>query len=42
MIALFLSSILSIALLVAKKAGKKTTIPFLPFITLGMGVVTFA
>jgi leader peptidase (prepilin peptidase)/N-methyltransferase len=42
MIALFLSSILSIALLVAKKAGKKTTIPFLPFITLGMGVMTFA
>lgn len=40
--AFFLSSIISIALMGFKKAGRKTKIPFVPFITVGMGVALIA
>ncbi len=41
-IALFSSGVISGALLIMKKAGKKTRIPFVPFITFGMGVMLLA
>ena len=41
-LAVFASGLFSIVLLVIRKAGKKTQIPFLPFMTLGMGVMLFA
>ncbi len=41
-IAFFISGIVSAILLVVKKAGKKFTIPFVPFLALGMGVCLIA
>ena len=41
-VAIFLSGIVSGALLVLKKAGRKMQIPFVPFMTIGMGVTLFA
>ncbi len=41
-IAFFLSGIVSGILLVVKRAGKKFTIPFVPFLAFGMGVCLFA
>jgi leader peptidase (prepilin peptidase)/N-methyltransferase len=40
--ALFLSSVISGILLVLRKAGRNTRIPFVPFMTLGVGVMMFA
>ncbi|MCR5772035.1 MAG: prepilin peptidase [Butyrivibrio sp.] len=37
--AFILSALFSAALLIFKKAGKKSKLPFLPFLTAGMGVV---
>ncbi|SHI25894.1 leader peptidase (prepilin peptidase) / N-methyltransferase [Butyrivibrio fibrisolvens DSM 3071] len=37
--AFVISALFSIALLISKKAGKKSQLPFLPFLTAGMGVV---
>lgn len=37
--AFVISALFSIALLIFKKAGKKTSLPFLPFLTAGMGAV---
>jgi len=39
--ALILNSLLSGILLLFKKAGKNTRIPFVPFLTTALGVVTF-
>lgn len=39
---LFAISILSIFILVCRKGNRKTKIAFVPFLTLGMGVVMFA
>ena len=41
MLAFFFSSIFAIFLLVFKKADKKTTIPFIPFLASAMGVMIF-
>ncbi len=42
MIAFFTSGIVSAFLLMIKRTGKRYTIPFVPFMTLGMGVSLFA
>ena len=42
LLALFFSSIFSLCLLAFKKAGKRTRIPFVPFMALGLGVMCFA
>ena len=41
-LAFFLSSIISLLLYVLKKVGRKTEIPFVPFISIGMGVMALA
>lgn len=41
-VGLFAISLLSIILLVCKKGNRKTKIAFVPFLTLGMGVLMFA
>ncbi len=41
-LAFLFSSVVSIVLFILRKATRKTQIPFLPFITLGMGVVACA
>ena len=41
-VALFISGIMSIILIVIRKAGKKDTFPFVPFIFAGMVVSMFA
>lgn len=38
-LAFFFSAIVSLVLIALKKAGRKSTIPFLPFLTAGMGVM---
>ena len=38
-LAFLLSAVVSVGLIALKKAGRKTTIPFLPFLTAGMGVM---
>ena len=40
--ALILNSVFCGVLLALKKAGRNTRIPFVPFITIGMGVIVFA
>ena len=42
MIALCMSALVSVVLLVTKKADRKARIPFVPFLTMAMGVVLFA
>ncbi|MCR5671901.1 MAG: prepilin peptidase [Butyrivibrio sp.] len=42
MAALLLSAVLSIILLAFKRAERMTRLPFVPFMTLGMGVAVFA
>ena len=37
--AFVISALFSMALLISKKAGKKSSLPFLPFLTAGMGAV---
>lgn len=38
-LAFFFSAVVSVFLIAMKKAGRKSTIPFLPFLTAGMGVM---
>ena len=38
-LAFFFSGLVSLVLIALKKAGRKSTIPFLPFLTAGMGVM---
>lgn len=38
-LAFLLSAVVSVGLIALKKAGRKMTIPFLPFLTAGMGVM---
>jgi leader peptidase (prepilin peptidase)/N-methyltransferase len=42
MLALFLSAASSIILLIAKKAGRHTSLPFIPFLTIGLGGASIA
>ncbi len=42
LLAFFVSSLFSLALIILKKAGRKTRIPFIPFMTIGTGVAIFA
>lgn len=42
MIALGMSALVSVVLLLTKKADRKARIPFVPFLTTAMGVVLFA
>ena len=41
MLAFFLSAVVSIFLLILKKADRKTGIPFIPFLACSMGVISF-